>query len=84
MYHANQAAHRVGGETWNVVSRAAQQRLLRTQLPSGAWPQSTSPEEPGEIYATAMAVMTLSVPQRVLPLYQQPGNRTDLSFATKP
>jgi len=69
MYYANQAADRVGGETWTIVSRAAQERLLRTQLPSGAWPQSTSPEEPGEIYATSMAVLTLSVPQRVLPLY---------------
>ena len=69
MYYANQAADRVGSETWTIVSRAAQDRLLRTQLPSGAWPQSTSPEEPGEIYATAMAVLALSVPQRVLPLY---------------
>ncbi len=71
MYYSNQAAHRLGGETWNIVSRAAQERLLRTQLPSGAWPPSASPEEPGEIYATAMAVLTLSVPQRVLPLYQR-------------
>ena len=71
MYHANQAADHVGGETWTVVSRAAQERLLRTQLPSGAWPVSTSPEEPGEVYATAMAVLTLSVPRRVLPLYQR-------------
>ena len=68
-YYANQAADRVGGDTWTIVSRNAQDRLLRTQLPSGAWPQSTSPEEPGEIYATAMAVLTLSVPRRVLPLY---------------
>ena len=41
------------------------------QLPSGAWPQSASPEEPGEVYATAMAVLTLSVPNQVLPLYQK-------------
>ncbi|MGB7160868.1 MAG: prenyltransferase/squalene oxidase repeat-containing protein [Tepidisphaeraceae bacterium] len=71
LYHASQAAHRAGGETWTTISRAAQERLLRTQLPSGAWPQSTSPEEPGEIYATAMAVLTLSVPNAVLPLYQR-------------
>lgn len=71
MYYANQVAHRLGGETWNIVSHAAQERLLRTQLPGGGWPPSASPEEPGEIYATAMAVLTLSVPQRVLPLYQR-------------
>jgi hypothetical protein len=71
MYYASQAANHAGGETWTLVSRGVQERLLRTQLPSGAWPQSISPEEPGEIYATAMAVLTLSVPSRVLPLYQR-------------
>jgi len=40
-------------------------------LPSGAWPQSTSPEEPGEVYATAMAVLALAAPDQVLPLYQK-------------
>ena len=65
------AANHAGGETWTAVSRGVQERLLRAQLPSGAWPQSTSPEEPGEVYATAMAVLTLSVPNRVLPLYQR-------------
>jgi hypothetical protein len=71
MYYATQAAHQVGGETWNVVWRGMQERLLRAQLPNGAWPQSTSPEEPGDVYATAMAVLTLSVPNDVLPLYQR-------------
>jgi hypothetical protein len=70
-YNVNQAADRVGGETWNGVYSASLQRLLRTQLPSGAWPpQSSSAEEPGEVYATAMAVLALSVPDHVLPLFQ--------------
>jgi hypothetical protein len=71
MYYASQAANHSADETWISVSRGVQERLLRSQLPSGAWPQSTSPEEPGEVYATAMAVLTLSVPKRVLPLYQR-------------
>jgi len=45
--------------------------LLATQLPSGAWPQSATAEEPGEVYATAMAVLALSVPHGVLPMYQR-------------
>jgi hypothetical protein len=71
MYYATQAAHQADGETWSFVWRSVQERLLRTQLPSGAWPQSASPEEPGEVYATVMAVLTLSVPNDVLPLYQR-------------
>jgi len=71
MYYATQAAHRAGGETWAIVWRGVQERLLRMQLPSGAWPQSTSPEEPGEVYATAMAVLALAAPDQVLPLYQK-------------
>jgi hypothetical protein len=70
-YHSTQAAHRAGGETWTAIGRAAQERLLRAQLPSGAWPQGISPEEPGEVYATAMAVLTLSVPENALPLYHR-------------
>jgi hypothetical protein len=71
MYYASQAADQVEGQTWDIVWRGVQDRLLQTQLPSGAWPQSGSLEEPGEIYATAMSVLTLSVPNRVLPLYQR-------------
>jgi len=71
LYHATQAAHRIGSETWTATWRVTQQRLLATQLPSGAWPQSATAEEPGEVYATAMAVLALSVPHGVLPMYQR-------------
>jgi hypothetical protein len=46
-------------------------RLLKMQLPDGSWPQSKSGEEPGMQYATAMAILTLEAPYRLLPVYQR-------------
>ena len=45
--------------------------LLPIQNPDGGWPQSTSSEEPGRVYATSMSLLTLTVPYRILPIYQR-------------
>ena len=37
----------------------------------GGWPQSREQQEPGRAYATAMAVQTLAIPYRLLPVYQR-------------
>jgi hypothetical protein len=70
-YYAAQAAYQAGGETWEAVWRTSEERLLKSQMPDGGWPQSRSGEEPGRTYATAMAVLTLAVPYRLLPIYQR-------------
>lgn len=73
MYYATQAANQAGGRVWSAVSKAAFERLLARQIKegkqAGAWPKSA--QEPAEVYSTAMAVLTLSVPQRLLPAYQR-------------
>ena len=69
MYYVTQAAHQAGGATWPAVSKATFDRLLALQGPDGAWPKS--PQEPEGAYSTAMAVLTLAVPQRLLPAYQR-------------
>ena len=38
---------------------------------TGAWPPSRTSNEPGQTYATAMSVLTLSVPLQLLPTYQR-------------
>jgi hypothetical protein len=70
-YYATQAAYQAGGETWQAVWANTQERLLASQMPDGGWPQSRSGEEPGRTYATSMAVLTLAVPYRLLPIYQR-------------
>ena len=71
MYYSTQAAFQAGAPVWPVIWKVTQDRLLGTQTPDGGWPQSASGEEPGRLYATAMAVLTLSVPYRLLPIYQR-------------
>jgi hypothetical protein len=68
LYYTTQAAFQVGNETWDAVWRVTQKELLETQQPDGGWPPSN---EPGRVYATSMAVLTLSVPYRLLPIYQR-------------
>ena len=70
-YHVTQAAYQAGEPTWGTVWPMARGYLLSRQQPDGGWPQSKTREEPGRIYATAMAVLTLSVPYRLLPTYQR-------------
>jgi Prenyltransferase and squalene oxidase repeat len=52
-------------------SNQALERLMKMQQPDGSWPQSKSGEEPGVQYATAMAILTLEAPYKLLPVYQQ-------------
>jgi len=48
-----------------------QEQLLGLQMSDGGWPQSKTSEEPGRAYATSLAVLSLSVPQKLLPTYQR-------------
>ena len=69
MYYVTQAARQAGGETWAAAFKAASTRLLASQAKDGSWPKQG--EEPGEAYATSMAVLTLTVPYGLLPVYQR-------------
>lgn len=70
-HYVAQAAHQVGEPTWPAVWNPLQQRLLALQQPDGGWPPSRTGEEPGRVYSTSLATLTLSVPFRLLPIYQR-------------
>jgi hypothetical protein len=74
-YYTTQAAFQVGGDLWPAVWNRTQADLLKLQRDpkdnDGSWPQSRTANEPGQTYATAMSVLTLSVPLRLLPTYQR-------------
>ena len=70
-YYTTQAAYQVGDNVWPAVWKVTQDQLLDQQQPDGGWPQSRSGEEPGRVYATAMSVLSLTVPYRLLPIYQR-------------
>ncbi len=71
LYYTTQAALQAGDLAWEAVSKPALAKLFKSQLPDGGWPANPSGEEPGRIYATSMATLTLSVPYRLLPIYQR-------------
>lgn len=71
LYHGTQAAHQAGGDVWTAVWVNNRDLLLAVQMPDGGWPQSRTGEEPGRVYATSMAVLTLGVPYRLMPIYQR-------------
>jgi len=64
------------GTIWQTVSKATLSRLIEKQSPDGSWlslseGNAANASEPGKVYRTAMAVLTLSVPQRLLPIFQR-------------
>jgi len=69
--YTTQAAFQASGPTRDAVWKVTQEQLLGTQMPDGGWPQSRTNEEPGRVYATSMAVLSLGVPQKLLPIYQR-------------
>lgn len=76
IYYVTHAAFQAGDDTWQAVSKVTLPRLVKSQSPDGSWlslSDSNAPNntEPGKVYRTAMAVLTLSVPQRLLPIYQR-------------
>jgi A-macroglobulin TED domain len=74
-YYSTQAAFQSGGETWTRIWRRTRTALLEDaetrQEKEGAWPQSRTANEAGQTYSTALAILTLSVPLRLLPTYQR-------------
>ena len=75
LYYTTQAAFQAGDPAWSAVWKNNSEQLLASVGKDGSWPGK--PDVPGndqknaKIYATAMSVLTLSVPLRVLPIYQR-------------
>jgi hypothetical protein len=70
-YYLTQAAFQRDGDTWSRAGRPTLERLIRLQDKDGGWPQSKSAQEPGRVYSTALALGSLTVPYRLLPVYQR-------------
>lgn len=76
-YYATLALHHYGGEPWKLWNPRMRDFLIETQVKdgpeAGSWYFAGGHGKPGgRLYNTAMAVMTLEVYYRYLPLYRQP------------
>ena len=70
-YYVAQATFQHAGTAWSATGRDLLERLIKVQEKDGGWPQSRTAQEPGRVYATAMALQSLAVPYRLLPIYQR-------------
>lgn len=74
IYYATQVMHNMGGEFWRKWNDAMKTTLLTTQRKTGPLAGSWDPTERygrhgGRIYTTALAICTLEVYYRHMPLY---------------
>jgi hypothetical protein len=71
-YYSSQAMAQVGGATWNRVFPQIVERLLTEQTPNGSWPPGRGNEVSfGSCYSTSLAVLALTPPYQLLPIYQR-------------
>jgi len=72
LYYYAQGMYQRGGEYGETARKTVQDLLLAHQRPDGSWQSQDSTERStGLVYATAMAVLSLSVKYHYLPIYQR-------------
>jgi len=62
LYYISAALYQLGGTAWGKNYPLIRDNLVKSQGSNGGW---------GETYKTAMAVLTLGIPYRYLPIYQR-------------
>jgi prenyltransferase beta subunit len=72
VYYVSQAAWQLGGRYWDTINPPIRDSLIRKQRGDGAWQAAgTTEQQGGDVYGTSMAILSLTVPYRYLPLYQR-------------
>ena len=62
----------VGGDNWSMLFPQIAGNLLEVQSESGSWPPGASNESRfGSGYATSLAILALTPPYQLLPIYQR-------------
>jgi hypothetical protein len=69
LYATTHAAYEAGDPAWPAVSKESFVRLLKLQQQDGGWPATA--EGPGRVYTSSMAILSLTIPYHLLPLYQR-------------
>ena len=75
-YYATQVLHHWGGDLWKKWNRELREDLIQTQITQGPAAGSWRPNGPhsdvgGQLYQTALCILTLEVYYRHLPIYQR-------------
>jgi hypothetical protein len=67
----SQAMFQLGGKYWKQFYPTLVETLLANQQPDGAWPPEKNEPEYGECYSTSLSILSLSVPNQMLPIFQR-------------
>ena len=71
-YYQAISAYKYGGPDWERTKSLLFQELLSNQQPQGSWQSRTGNERgQGQIYATSLSVLALTVEYGYLPIYQR-------------
>jgi prenyltransferase/squalene oxidase-like repeat protein len=72
-YYCSQAAAQLGGTYWKGIYGPLADVLLTAQRADGSWPPEPQAgiSRFGNVYTTAMAVLSLTPPYQLLPVYQR-------------
>lgn len=71
-YYYAQGMFQRGGEPASIARQTTEQLLLSQQTPNGSWqPSNGNEKSAGPIYATSLALLSLSVHHHFLPIYQK-------------
>ncbi len=72
-YYCSQAMAQLGGQHWRQFFPQLANVLVQCQTPSGSWPAEPYGSDRifGNTYTTAMAVLSLTPPLQLLPVYQR-------------
>lgn len=72
-YYCSQAAMQLGGRYWEGIFPPLAETLLACQKHDGSWPMEITSGDAifGNAYTTAMAVLALTPPYQLLPVYQK-------------
>lgn len=75
-YYATQVLHHYGGEEWKAWNNVMRSQLIKRQISQGpakgSWkPAGAHHQSGGQLYETALCVLTLEVYYRHLPLFQK-------------
>ena len=73
MYYCSQAMAQLGGDYWNRYFPGLATMLLSNQRRAGDWPSEPLSGDSifGNVYTTAIAVLSLTPPLQLLPVYQR-------------
>lgn len=71
LYYTAQGLFHIGGATWKEFYAWLAETWIPQQHADGSWVNARNGNESNSVYATAMLVLALTVPDRQLPIYQR-------------